>query len=620
RAKNALLNLQHPQGYWAFELEADCTIPAEYIMMMHYMDEIDHQLQQKIAVYLRAKQQRATGGWPLYHRGDFNLSCSIKSYYALKLAGDRPDADHMIKAREAILAHGGAARANVFTRITLALFEQLPWRGVPYIPVEIMLFPRWFPFHISKVSYWSRTVMVPLFVLCSLRPKAKNPNGTGIRELFTVPPEEERHYFAIRSPLHRVFHVLDALGRTLLEPLTPKWLRKRALKKAEQWITQRLNGTGGLGAIFPAMVNAYETLALLGYRPEHPYRARAKQAIEKLLVEDKKSAYCQPCVSPVWDTALAVLAFQELGGQRVKRAIHNALVWLQQRQLLTHKGDWQTYRPGLEGGGWPFQFRNDHYPDLDDTAAVAWAMVQTHDKWFDSSVKRAADWLTGMQSKNGGFGSFDADNTHYYLNEIPFADHGALLDPPTTDVSARCVTLFALLIKDHPQYRAPMKACMAYLRKEQEPEGCWFGRWGTNYIYGTWSVLAALQQADISNDDPMIQRAVKWLKAKQRSDGGWGESNHSYADRSLAGEGATSTSFSTAWAMLALMAAGHSDSLEVQRGAEYLIQIQGMDGLWYEPDFSAPGFPRVFYLKYHGYSKYFPLWALARYRKLRTEH
>ncbi|MCP4407238.1 MAG: squalene--hopene cyclase [Gammaproteobacteria bacterium] len=617
RAKNALLSLQQPQGYWAFELEADCTIPAEYIMMMHYMDEIDHQLQQKIAVYLRARQQRSTGGWPLYHGGDLNLSCSIKAYYALKLAGDHPNSDHMIRAREAILAHGGAARANVFTRIALALFEQIPWRGVPYIPVEIMLFPHWFPFHLNKVSYWSRTVMVPLFILCSLRPKAENPNGVGIRELFTVPPEDEKHYFATRSPLHRVLLVLDALGRTLLEPLTPKWLRKRALKKAEQWITQRLNGTGGLGAIFPAMVNAYETLALLGYPPEHPYRARAKQAIDKLLIEDEKSAYCQPCVSPVWDTALAVLAFQELGGQRVKRAIHSALVWLQQRQLLTHKGDWQTDRPGLDGGGWPFQFRNDHYPDLDDTAAVAWTMVQTNDKWFDKSVKRAADWLVGMQSKNGGFGSFDADNTHYYLNEIPFADHGALLDPPTADVSARCVTLFALLVKDHPEYRAPMKACMAYLRKEQEPEGCWFGRWGTNHIYGTWSVLTAMQQVGISNDDPMIQRAVKWLKSKQRSDGGWGESNHSYADRSLAGEGATSTSFSTAWAMLALMAAGHRDSLEVRRGAEHLMRAQGSDGLWYEPDFSAPGFPRVFYLKYHGYSKYFPLWALARYHKLK---
>jgi squalene-hopene/tetraprenyl-beta-curcumene cyclase len=617
-AKNALLSLQHPQGYWLFELEADCTIPAEYIMMMHFMDEIDTRLQEKLAVYLRARQ-KAADGWPLYYAGDFDLSCSIKAYYALKLAGDSPDAEHMIRARNVILAHGGAARANVFTRIALALFEQIPWRGVPFMPVEIILLPRWFPFHLSRISYWSRTVVVPLLILCSLRPKAKNPSGVDIRELFTIAPEEEKHYFSIRSPLNRVFLVLDILGRNL-EPLIPQWLRNRAIKKAELWFTQRLNGLGGLGAIFPAMINAYEALALLGYPPEHPDRVTAKLALEKLLVEDEKSAYCQPCVSPVWDSALAALTLQELSGKREKRAIHSSLVWLQKRQLLTHKGDWQDNRPHLKGGGWPFQFYNDHYPDLDDTAAVAWAMAQSHSGQFDTTVKRAADWLVGMQSKNGGFASFDADNTYYYLNEIPFADHGALLDPPTADVSARCVALFALLVKDHPEYQAPMQRCISFLRENQEPEGCWFGRWGTNYIYGTWSVLEALQLAGISKHDPMILRSIKWLKDKQRGDGGWGESNDSYADRSIAGEGKTSTSFSTAWAMLSLMAAEQAISPELRKAAKYLIRRQKSDGFWYEPDYSAPGFPRVFYLKYHGYSKYFPLWALARYQNLTTTH
>ena len=618
KAKDALLVSQHPEGYWAFELEADCTIPAEYILMMHYMDEIDAALQSKLAVYLRARQ-KADGGWPLYYGGDIDLSCSVKAYYALKLAGDSPDALHMLKAREAILTHGGAARCNVFTRITLALFEQLPWRGVPFIPVEIMLLPHWFPFHLSKVSYWSRTVMVPLFILCSLRPKARNPSNTHIRELFSTPPEEEKDYFPIRSPLNKVFLALDALGR-LLEPAIPRWLRKRALERAEAWFVERLNGSGGLGAIFPAMVNAYEAMDVLGYAADHPLRVTAKKALEMLLVEDNRSAYCQPCVSPVWDSALAVLALQELEDEPAQRAVHKALVWLQDRQLLTVNGDWRNNRRELPGGGWPFQFHNDHYPDLDDTAAVAWAMDGSGEARFDQAVERAADWLAGMQSKNGGFGSFDVDNTYYYLNEIPFADHGALLDPPSADVSARCVTLFARIVDKHPRYKSAMQACIAYLRQEQEPEGCWFGRWGTNYIYGTWSVLEALRQAGVSKDDYAIQNAARWLKSTQRSDGGWGETNDSYADKSLAGKSETSSSFSTSWALLALMSAGEADSPEVSRGIEYLIRNQRPDGLWQEPDFSAPGFPRVFYLKYHGYSKYFPVWALARYRAQRKDY
>ena len=613
-AKKALLSMQHSHGYWVFELEADCTIPAEYILMMHYMNEIDTTLQAKIAVHIRARQSHHDG-WSLYYGGAFDLSCSVKAYYALKLAGDNPEAPHMVRAREAILAQGGATRCNVFTRITLALFGQLPWRGVPFIPVEIILLPRWFPFHLSKVSYWSRTVMVPLLILCSLKPQAKNPTHTGVRELFIIPPEEEKHYFPIRSSLNKAFLLLDWIGRHL-EPLIPQWLRKRAIQKAHAWFTERLNGLGGLGAIFPAMVNAYKALDLLGYSTDHPDRTTAKQALEKLLIENAHSAYCQPCVSPVWDTALASLAFLEVGGEDCQQSVQRALVWLQERQLLTQTGDWQEHRPGLDGGGWPFQFHNDHYPDLDDTAAVGWAMDQSANHLFETAVKRAADWLNGMQSKNGGFASFDVDNTYFYLNEIPFADHGALLDPPTADVTARCVTVFARLVDNHPEYQPSLEDAIAYLRNEQEPEGCWFGRWGTNYIYGTWAVLAAFEQAGMSKDDLSIRRAVRWLKSKQRDDGGWGETNDSYADPSQAGEGINSTSFSTAWAILALMAAGEVNSPEVQNGVDYLMRTQQADGLWFELDYNAPGFPRVFYLKYHGYSKYFPLWALARYRNL----
>ena len=615
-ATRALLAQQHEQGHWVYELEADCTIPAEYILMMHFMDEVDTGLQRKLAAYLRARQG-ADGGWPLYHGGELDLSCTVKAYYALKLSGEPTDTALMRRAREAILERGGAARANVFTRITLALFGQLPWRGVPFIPVEIMLLPRWFPFHITKVSYWSRTVMVPLFVLCTLRPRPKRPVAS-VRELFTVAPERERHYFVPRSHLNRVFFALDRLGRRL-EPLIPKRLRARALRQAEAWIVRRLNGSGGLGAIFPAMVNAYEALDCLGYAPEHPYRNTAREALRALLVEGAQQAYCQPCVSPVWDTALACLALQEVPGERPRAAVRRALRWLAERQLLDQAGDWSETRPGLAGGGWPFQFRNDHYPDLDDTAAVAWAMLREGSGEFDQTVLRAADWIQGMQCRNGGFASFDVDNTHYHLNEIPFADHGALLDPPTADVTARCVTLLAMLVGAQPRYRSTLAAAIAYLKAEQEPGGAWFGRWGSNYLYGTWSVLTALEQAGVPRDEPCVRRAVAWLKAVQRPDGGWGESNDSYADPGLAGRHERSTSFQTAWAMLGLMAAGEeAGSPALERGARYLLETRRADGLWWDEDFTAPGFPRVFYLRYHGYSRYFPLWALARYRRLRS--
>jgi squalene-hopene/tetraprenyl-beta-curcumene cyclase len=609
-ARDALIGAQSAEGYWLFELEADCTIPAEYIMMMHFLDEIDSALEEKLAAHLRSHQGQH-GGWPLYYGGELDLSCSVKAYYALKLAGDRPDAAHMAHARAAILERGGAARANVFTRIALALFEQIPWRGVPYIPVEIVLLPRWFPFHLEKVSYWSRTVMVPLTVLTTLRPRAKNPRRTDIRELFTTPPEEERHYFRRTGWLNRVFLVLDRLGRTL-DPLVPRSIRERAISRAERWVLKRLNGEGGLGAIFPAMVNALEMLVILGYAPHDPRRVTAKRALEKLLVVRGASAYCQPCVSPVWDSALASLAMYEEGSGPARATAARALDWLKPLQL-TGSGDWQVRRPGLAGGGWPFQFLNDHYPDTDDTAAVVWAMDSAHHRErYSECVRRALDWLVGMQSRNGGFASFDADNTYYYLNEIPFADHGALLDPPTSDVTARVVA--ALGRVGRPQDRQALERAIAYLRSEQEADGSWFGRWGTNYIYGTWSVLTALPQAGIGADDPAVRRGVRWLLSKQNADGGWGESNDSYADPSLAGGPAESNPYQSAWALLALMASGERGTEPVRRGIDFLLRVQGADGSWSHPTFTAPGFPRVFYLKYHGYCAYFPLWALAAHR------
>jgi squalene-hopene/tetraprenyl-beta-curcumene cyclase len=612
-ARDALIARQNEKGYWLFELEADCTIPAEYIMMMHFLDEIDLGLQSKIANHLRARQAEH-GGWPLYHNGELDLSCTVKAYYALKLAGDDAQSPHMVKAREAILQRGGAARTNVFTRIALALFGELPWRGVPYIPVEIMLLPKWFPFHIDKVSYWSRTVMVPLFILCTRKPKAKNPRNISIRELFTTAPEKERHYFRRAGLLAKAFLVFDHLGR-MIDPLIPKGMRARATRHAEKWFVDRLNGVDGLGAIFPAMVNALEAMVILGYPAADPRRVTAKRALEKLLVVGPSSAYCQPCVSPIWDTALAALAMQEAGDEASRDAASRALDWLKTKQLLDEPGDWRVRRPHLAGGGWAFQFANDFYPDLDDTAVVAWAMHQARDSSrYAESVRRALDWLVGMQSHNGGFAAFDADNTCYYLNKIPFADHGALLDPPTSDVTARVVTVLARI--GRPEDKAALDRAIAYLRKEQEADGSWFGRWGTNYVYGTWSVLMSLAQAHIAPDDPMVRRAVAWLKQKQNPDGGWGESNDSYALQARPPEEFGSTPYQTAWALLGLLSAGESGSDAARRAADYLLHARQADGLWNHPSYTAPGFPRVFYLRYHGYSAYFPLWALAAYRNL----
>ncbi len=342
-ARDALASRQSAQGHWCFELEADCTIPAEYIMMMHFLDEIDAALEAKIASYLRAAQADHDG-WPLYHGGGFNMSCSVKAYYALKLAGDSPQAPHMVRARAAILRRGGAARANVFTRIALALYGQIPWRGVPYIPVEIMLLPRWFPFHLDRVSYWSRTVMVPLFILCTRKPVAKNPRQVNIRELFTTAPEAEQHYFERRGLLAKAFLLADRLGR-MIDPLIPARMRESATRRAEAWMLERLNGEDGLGAIFPAMVNALEAMVILGYPQDDPRRVTAKRALQKLLVVGPSSAYCQPCVSPIWDTALAALAMQEAGDAAAVEAATRALDWLKTLQLLDEPGDWRSTVP-----------------------------------------------------------------------------------------------------------------------------------------------------------------------------------------------------------------------------------------------------------------------------------
>jgi squalene-hopene/tetraprenyl-beta-curcumene cyclase len=539
------------------------------------------------------------------------------------MIGDSVDAPHMVRARDAILSRGGAINSNVFTRFLLTMFGVTTWRSVPVLPVEIMLLPMWSPFHLNKISYWARTTMVPLMVLAALKPRARNLRGIGIRELFLQDPE------TIGTPARAphqspawflLFSTLDKILR-VVEPFFPKRLRNKAIQKALAFIEERLNGEDGLGAIFPPMANAVMVYDALGYPESHPPRKLQRDGIDKLLVIGEEEAYCQPCVSPVWDTALACHALLEAGDEEAQRDVKEGLDWLLPRQVLDLKGDWAVKRPDVRPGGWAFQYANAHYPDLDDTAVVVMAMdrARRDDRSgkYDEAIARGREWIEGMQSRDGGFAAFDADNLEYYLNNIPFSDHAALLDPPTEDVTARCVSMLAQL-GETPQSSPPMAAGVEYLRRTQLREGSWYGRWGLNYIYGTWSVLCALNAAGVDHQDAMIRRAVDWLVSIQNADGGWGEDAVSYRLDYKGFEAAPTTASQTAWALLALMAVGEVENPAVARGMKYLIDTQTKKGLWDEQRYTATGFPRVFYLRYHGYAKFFPLWALARYRNLRS--
>lgn len=626
-AKNALLALQRDDGHFVFELEADATIPAEYVLMRHYLAEpVDAVLEGKIANYLR-RIQSEDGGWPLVHDGASNISASVKAYYALKMIGVGIDEPYMKKARGWILSQGGASHSNVFTRNLLALFGVIPWTGVPVMPVEIMVLPRWFPFHLDKISYWARTVVVPLTVLNALKPKARNPLGVGIAELFTIPPDEVKVWPKgphQKSPWSEIFGAIDRVLR-ITEPHFPKSLRKKSIDKAVAFVDERLNGEDGLGAIFPAMVNALLVYDALGYSKDHPNYQTARGSIEKLVTVNGDEAYCQPCLSPVWDTALSAHALMEVGDAETEAASDRALQWLKPLQILDTVGDWAATRPNVRPGGWAFQYANPHYPDTDDTAVVAMAMdrtlgrTQQPDATYREAISRAREWIVGMQSKNGGWGAFDADNTYEYLNQIPFSDHGALLDPPTADVTARCISMLAQL-GYRPGNSYELDNGIEYLKRTQEKDGSWYGRWGMNYIYGTWSVLCALNAAGVEPSSSVVRKAVDWLLTIQNKDGGWGEDSESYKLDYRGYEAAPSTASQTAWALMGLMAAGEIDNPAVKKGIAYLTSTQAADGFWNEKRFTATGFPRVFYLRYHGYSKFFPMWALARYRNLKASN
>ncbi len=624
-AHMALSQAQQDDGHWVYELEADATIPAEYILLEHFMDRIDDALEQKIAIYLRRIQSEEHGGWPLYHNGKFDLSATVKAYFALKAVGDDINAPHMQRAREAILDHGGAERSNVFTRSQLALFGEVPWRATPVMPVELMLLPAKAFFSVWNMSYWSRTVIAPLLVLAALRPVAANPRQVHVRELFVTPPEKVQDWIRgpYRSAWGYVFKGLDSVLRPVV-PFIPEKTHKKAIKAALDFIEPRLNGKDGLGAIYPAMANVVMMYRAMGVPDEDPRAKTAWEAVQALIVEKDDEAYCQPCVSPIWDTGLSGHAMIEaasgpigIAPEKTLGELKKANAWLRSKQILNVKGDWAVRNPNLAPGGWAFQYGNDYYPDVDDTAVVGMLLHREGDPANAEAIERARTWIVGMQSTDGGWGAFDIDNNKDVLNHIPFADHGALLDPPTADVTARCISFLAQL--RNPEDEPVVKRGLEYLRKEQEKDGSWFGRWGTNYIYGTWSALCALNAAGVSHDDPAVVKAVEWLRSVQRTDGGWGEGCESY-EGGPHGTYGESLPSQTAWAVLGLMAAGRRDDPAVMRGIAWLADQQDANGEWHEDPYNAVGFPKVFYLRYHGYKQFFPLMALARYRNLESSN
>jgi len=621
RAQARLLEVQAPDGHWVGEVEAPPEITAEYLLLSHLLERVNREREGKAVRYLR-RRQRADGGWNLFEEGPTNLSVTIKTYFAFKMAGVPLDDDAMVRARARIHEMGGPVKANVFTKILLALFGEYDWNGVPSMPAEIMLFPRVSPFNIYEVSYWSRTVIVPLLILMDRKPVKFLPPERSLDELWPVPRERASlrfprmpQPFGWRALFWKSFFIAVDDGLKIWERFSPRPLRKRALEAARRWLEERLSVPGGLGGIYPAMANAILALRTLGYPDDHPLVRGQIKEIEALVVEDAEELRCQPCVSPVWDTSLAVNALIESDLAPDHPALKHAAEWMMARQILA-SGDWQIKRPHVQPGAWAFQYDNAYYPDVDDSAVVLMALEKV--KGLDDDRARAVKerglgWVLGMQGMDGGWASFDADNNRLYLNHIPFADHGALLDPSTEDLTGRGLELLGTV--GYSRATEPARRAIEFLRHSQRHDGPWYGRWGVNYIYGTWSALRGLAAIGEDPQQEYIQRAVRWLERHQNVDGGWGETCGSYDDYALAGRGRSMPS-QTAWALLGLLATGRM-SPAVERGIEYLLSTQGADGSWTDPLWNGTGFPRVFMLKYHLYAKYFPLWALGMYRRAR---
>ena len=615
RTQDYFLRTQHPDGYWVGELETNVCMAAEYLLLMQFLGIRDDRRREKVANYIR-DQQRPDGTWAIFHGGPPDLNATVESYFALKLAGVAADDVRMLRARDWVVSAGGVPNTRVFTKIWLALFGQWDWRGVPALPPELMFLPHWFPLNIYDFASWARATIVPMLIILTERPVCPVPASACIDELYPI--SRGRTNYAPAAPAggwKRFFYEADGWLRKY-ERITPGGFRERAYRAAEDWIVAHQEADGSWGGIQPPWVYSLIALHLRGYSVDHPVMKRGIEGFESAgggwAIEDERTFNPQACLSPVWDTALAMIALLDSGLAPDHPALQAAARWLLREQVLTG-GDWQVHAKGVEPGGWSFEFENDMYPDTDDTAEVLIALARTRlpdERRKLAAIARGKQWLLGMQSSNGGWGAFDRNNTRRLVNQIPFCDFGEVIDPPSEDVTAHVVEALALLGESgSPAVRRGLN----YLRREQRPDGSWFGRWGVNYVYGTGGVLPAFHASGRDMARHRFRRATAWLTARQNADGGWGETCASYDDPQQAGVGA-STPSQTAWGSIGLLAADGGGSEAVTRAIRWLVECQEEDGQWEEPQFTGTGFPGDFYIKYHLYRNYWPLSALGRYR------
>ena len=607
-----LLSLQAKPGYWLGELEADSTLESDYIYYLYVLGKAEPARIAKLANYVRRKQL-ADGGWNIYPGGPSELNATCKAYFALKLVGDNPKSAHMVKARETALRLGGLEKTNSYVRFYLALAGALGWEMVPAILPEMMLLPNWFYLNIYEMSSWTRGIVIPMAILSALRPDFRLPEHAQVDELFVDPSHKESAFDWSESLISwRNFFLAADRAMKLYEKLPWKPLRNRALREAKAWVLEHIERTEGLAAIYPAMMNSIFALMALGHGPDDPLTSREIREFARFEIEEKDTIRLQPCVSPVWDTCIAMVALEEAGVPADHPALVKSADWILTQQVLG-PGDWQIKNKDAAPGGWVFEFRNDFYPDVDDTAFVLMALQRVKfpdPKRMEAAVRRGIQWLLSMQNRDGGWAAFDRDNDKSFLNHIPFADHNAMLDPTTADVTARvleCLGRFGWTA-NHPA----IKRALEFLLKDQCEDGSWFGRWGVNYVYGTSGVLRSLETVSLTAKE-YCQRAVNWLRSVQKSDGSFGESLRSYHEPQTKGEG-NSTASQTAWGLIGLLAGADASDLAIQHAVSYLVDQQNADGSWSEDEFTGTGFPCVFYLKYHLYRNSFPLYALARFR------
>lgn len=613
-----LLSLQKPEGYWIGELMVDSTLVSDTVAYHHWAGTVDKEWQRKAANHILS-MQLPDGGWNIYYGGPSEVNATIKAYLALKLAGIPERDPRMLRAREVAMHLGGVPRMNTFSKLYLALFGLFSWKYVPTIPCEIILIGKWFHVNFHEMSSWTRSMLVPLAIINHFKPTRRlpvsldelYPEGYHERDL-ALPPDPEK--FTWRN----FFLWLDKLHK-FVEDNKLRPFRKRALAKAEAWMLERFEGSDGLAAIFPAMLNALIALQALGYPPDHPQVIRAKAELKRLEHEEADTVRIEPCFSPVWDTAIVNICLHESGLETDHPALTKSTEWLMTKEIR-FRGDWQFKNPvDVEPSGWVFEFENKWNPDVDDTAMVLLALRRiptTDPKKRDECFKRGLNWLLAFQCRDGGWAAFDKDCTKGILEKVPFADHNAMLDPECADITARILELLGVegFSKLHPQ----VEKAVEYLRREQEDDGSWYGRWGVNYIYGTWQVLRGLHALGWDMSEPWLGRAGAWLDSVQNADGGWGERCNTYDDPVFKGKG-PSTPSQTAWAVMGLCTLGDPNRPSIIRGIEYLVRTQNRDGSWTELETTGTGFPKVFYLKYDMYRNAWPLLALATYSKLAAQ-